>query len=94
MAGVVARAISRRLAAGDVVSNPVTFTSQAIHARRVRWHGYARSTRVSMRSRVNAATSKATSQRAIIPHSLHMAVIGEVDSRAFYGASDPFRSTP
>jgi hypothetical protein len=32
--------------------------------------------------------------RAIIPRSLHMALIGEVNAEALYAASDPFPSTP
>ncbi len=43
---------------------------------------------------VNTVTAKGHLWRAILLHSLHMAVIGVVRSVALYAASDPFRSTP
>ena len=54
----------------------------------------ARGPRVSTRSRVNRSDGEDGLWHVIILHSLHMAVIGDVNSEALYPASDPFRSTP
>ena len=70
------------------------FNSQPLRARRVQSHEYARGARVFTRSPVNHSNGEDRLWHAIILRSLHMAVIGDVNSEALYPASDPFRSTP
>ncbi len=62
--------------------------------RRVRWHAYARCPADIYPLAGKRRDGKGRLSRAIIPHSLDMAVIGEVNAGALYAASDPFRSTP
>ncbi len=90
----VARALSTPRDAGDIGNNVVLLNSQAWRVRRVRSRGYARGPRVIHPLAGKRRDSKGRLSRAIIPRSLHMAVIGDVNSGALYPANDPFRSTP